>query len=118
MADAGLFIGWGAAVRGREQRGLEVFNEALAYYGRKQDEGAIESTEVVLLTPHGGDLAGFILVRGSEQQMNELRIDDEFQRLNTRADQIVERLGIVDAAVGEGVGDAIGIYQEAIGELD
>jgi hypothetical protein len=94
-----------------------VFNEALAYYGRKQDEGAIESTEVVLLSPHGGDLAGFILVRGSEQQMNELRIDDEFQRLNTRADQIVERLGIVDAALGDGVGDAIGIYQEAIGEL-
>jgi hypothetical protein len=95
-----------------------VFNEALAYYGRKQDEGAIESSEVVLLSPHGGDLAGFILVRGSDQQMNELRIDDEFQRINTRADQIVERLGIVDAAVGDGVGEAIGLYQEAIGELD
>ena len=36
MADAGLFIGWGAPVRGREAKGLEVFTEALAYYGRLQ----------------------------------------------------------------------------------
>ena len=27
MADAGLFIGWGAPVRGREATGLEVFTE-------------------------------------------------------------------------------------------
>jgi hypothetical protein len=117
MADAGLFIGWGPPVRGREEKGLEVFNEALSYYGQKQESGAIESSEVVLLAPHGGDLAGFILVRGSEEQMNALRGEEDFQRLNTRADQIVERLGVVDAAVGEGVGQAVGLYQEAIGEL-
>ena len=118
MADAGLFVGWGASVRGRERKGLEVFNDALAYYGAKQESGAIESSEVVLLAPHGGDLTGFILVRGSQEQMNALRMEEEFQRINTRADQIVERLGIVDAAVGEGVGEALGIYQEAIDELD
>ena len=118
MADAGLFVGWGASVRGRERKGLEVFNDALAYYSAKQESGEIESSEVVLLAPHGGDLTGFILVRGSQEQMNALRVEEEFQRLNTRADQIVERLGIVDAAVGEGVGEALGIYQEAIDELD
>jgi hypothetical protein len=117
MADAGLFIGWGPPVRGREEKGLEVFNEALGYYGQKQEAGAIESSEVVLLAPHGGDLAGFILVRGSEEQMNALRSEEDFQRLNTRADQIVERFGVVDAAIGEGVGQAVGLYQEAIGEL-
>jgi hypothetical protein len=37
MADAGLFIGWGPPVRGREEKGLEVFNEALGYYGEKQE---------------------------------------------------------------------------------
>lgn len=34
MADTGLFTGWGAPVRGREEKGLEVFNEAVGYYGR------------------------------------------------------------------------------------
>ena len=118
MPDAGLFVGWGPPVRGREEKGLEVFNEALSYYGSKQESGAIESSEVVLIAPHGGDLGGFILVRGSAEQMNALRLEDDFQRLNTRAGQVVERFGVVDAAVGEGVGQAIAFYQEAIAELD
>jgi hypothetical protein len=117
MADAGLFIGWGPPVRGREQKGLEVFNEALAYYGRQQEAGRIEGSEVVFLYPHGGDLAGFILVRGSREQLDALRADEEFQRINVLADQIVERLGIVDAALGEGVGQQVALYQEAIGKL-
>ena len=29
MADAGLFVGFGRPVRGREQLALQVFNEAL-----------------------------------------------------------------------------------------
>ena len=117
MAEAGLFTGWGDPVRGREQKGLEVFNEALGYWGRQQEAGAIESFETVLLYPHGGDLAGFILVRGSREQLAAVRADDEFERLNVRAAQIVERFGVVEAAVDEGVGEQVSLYQEAIGEL-
>jgi hypothetical protein len=117
MADAGLFIGWGAPVRGREAKGLEVFNEALAYYGRLQQEGAIESFEPVLLEPHGGDLEGFVLLRGAEERLAQLRVDDEFVRLSTRAGLIIEGLGVVGAALGDGLQDAIATYQQAISEL-
>ena len=41
MADAGIFIGWGEPVHGRESEAIEVFNEALAYYKRLEKEGAI-----------------------------------------------------------------------------
>ena len=41
----------GARVRGREAKGLEVFNEGVEYWGRLQQEGRIESFEVVLLYP-------------------------------------------------------------------
>ena len=58
MAEAGLFIGWGEPVTGREAKGLEVFAEALAYYGKAEQDGRIESHETVLLGPHGGDLGG------------------------------------------------------------
>ena len=64
MADAGLFIGWGAPVRGREAKGLEVFNESLAYYGRLQQDGVIEGFETAILEPHGGDLAGIRAASG------------------------------------------------------
>ena len=99
MADAGLFVGWGPPVRGREEKGLEVFNEALSYYASKQESGAIESSEVVLIAPHGGDLGGFILVRGSAEQMNALRLEDDFQRLDrelrAEAIQILKRIDLL-----------------------
>jgi hypothetical protein len=41
MADRMLFIGWGAPVRGLEERGLEVFNDAIGLLGRMQQDGRI-----------------------------------------------------------------------------
>jgi hypothetical protein len=117
MADAGLFIGWGAPVRGREAKGLEVFSEALAYYARLQQDGVIEGFETAILEPHGGDLQGLVLIRGSEEKLAQLRVDPEFVRLSTRADLIVEGLGVIGAALGEGLEQAIATYQEAISEL-
>ena len=117
MADAGLFIGWGAPVRGREAKGLEVFSEALAYYGRLQQEGVIEGFETAILEPHGGDLQGFVLVRGSEERLAEVRVDEEFVRLSTRASLIVEGVGVIGAALGDGLEKSVGTYQQAISEL-
>jgi hypothetical protein len=117
MAEAGLFIGWGAPVRGREAKSLDVFNEAVQYWGGLQQDGRIESFEVVLLEPHGGDLAGFSLLRGSADQLDQVANDDDFQRLLTRAGLVVEGLGLVRAAIGEGLGTQIGLFQQAVAEL-
>ena len=82
MAEAGLFIGWGQIVRGREAKGLGVFGDAVNFWTAEQASGAIEGFETVLLGPHGGDLAGFILVRGSNEQIAAVRGNEEFQRVN------------------------------------
>lgn len=117
MADAGLFVGWGQVVRGREQRAVEVFNESVAYWGGLQGDGKIESFEIAFLVPHGGDLNGFVLIRGSDEQMSALRTDEEFQRQLTRVDLIVESLGVVDAALEGGVQTTMEMYMKEIGEL-
>jgi hypothetical protein len=117
MADAGLFVGWGQVVRGREQRAVEVFNESVGYWGGLQGDGKIESFEIAFLTPHGGDLNGFVLIRGSDEQMSALRTDDEFQRQLTRVDLIVESLGVVDAALESGIQKTMEIYSKEIGEV-
>jgi hypothetical protein len=41
-------------------------------------------------------------------------MDEDFERMNTRAALIVQDLGIVPAVLGDGLGRAIGIYQEEI----
>jgi hypothetical protein len=114
MADAGLFIGWGEVVRGREDRALEVFNETIEYYGQAQSDGRIESFDVALLEPHGGELQGFVLLRGSEEQIDTIHRDDDFQRLMTKASLIVDDLGLIPAYIGEGLGRAMSIYQEEL----
>ncbi len=53
MADAVLFIGWGAVIPGRERQSFQVFSEGIAYWQRLQQEGVLESFEVVELEPHG-----------------------------------------------------------------
>ncbi len=118
MADAALFIGWGQVVRGREARAVKVFNESVEYWGGLQGDGKIEDFEVVLLSPHGGDLLGFALLRGSRAQIAALHDDDEFEKRTARADMIVENQGVVDAAIGDGIARGMGIYQEEIADLD
>lgn len=117
MADAGIFIGWGEPVRGREHEAIQVFNEAVAYYTRLQEEGVIESWEPVLLERHGGDLDGFFLLRGEQQKLAELRMTEEFQHLALRASLFVESLGVVGAAVGERVAAEMAYYEEQVATL-
>ena len=114
MADAGLFIGWGEVVRGREDRAIDVFNETLELYGQLQSDGRIEDFEVALLDPHGGELQGYVMLRGSEEQIDSVRRSEDFQRLMTKASLIVDDLGIIGASIGEGLGRAISIYQDQL----
>src|SRR5262245_36173112 len=97
MATGMLFIGWGEVIAGREQKALQVFNESLQYYAHLQQAGTIASFEPVVLEPHGGDLAGFVLLRGERAQLSALRTDAEFQRLLLRAQLIVQKMGVVGA---------------------
>ncbi len=97
MADFGLFIGFGFPARGREAAATKVFQETMAYFGGLQASGEIERTEVALLDPHGGDLGGFILVRGEREALGKLRRSDEFQRLVARAGYTTDGVGVVNA---------------------
>jgi hypothetical protein len=91
MAGEALFLGWGPVVRGREQKAVQVFQETIEYYGRLQQEGKIDSFEPVLIAPHGGDLGGFVLLRGERAKLDEIRTSDEFERAVVRAATVVDR---------------------------
>ena len=114
MSDAGLFIGWGEVVRGREKIAIEVFNESVAYYAELQSKHEIENFDVAILEPHGGDLAGFILLRGDASKLERLRRDPEFERRTARAQLIVDKVGVVGATIGAGVTRMMAMYTEEI----
>ena len=117
MADVALFIGWGQVVRGREKRAVQVFNESVEYWGGLQGDGKIEDFEIVLLAPRG-DLAGFALLRGSQDQINALRADEEFDRRVARADLIIDSQGVIDALIGDGIARGMSQYQSEVDDLD
>ena len=117
MADSGLFIGFGAPVRGRERQAIKVFNEGFEYYSRLQQEGEIESFEPILLEPHGGELGGYFLLRGDKDKLARIRGSEEFERLTARAELIVENLGIVATFLGERLMSQMSVFSQQVEEL-
>ena len=117
MADRALFIGFGAPVRGREERAVAVFNEFVGMFERMASDGRIESMDVTLLDPHGGDLGGFFMVHGSEAQCAALPNDEDFRRAMIDAALIVDNFGVVPALTGERVGREMGLYTEAVAKV-
>jgi hypothetical protein len=116
MADQVLVISWGTPVRGREERGLEVFNDAVGLAGRMQQDGRIEKFDIVLLEPNG-ELNGYMELHGSAEQLAAVRQDEEFQRNTADALLIVDGLRHTLGFANEGVARQIELYQEAIGRV-
>jgi hypothetical protein len=117
MAGDALFLGWGPVVRGRELKALEVFGETLTYYGTLQQDGRIDSFEPLLIAPHGGGMAGFILLRGSRASLDEIRSSDEFRKLVARAGAVVDDVGVIDAYTGEALAQQMAIFQAVSQEI-
>lgn len=115
MADAGLFIGWGEVVRGRESEAVETFNATMEYFAGLAADGAIESVEPVFLEPHGGDLQGFFFLRGDAEALATLRVDAEFQATIIRAGLVVDNVGVVGASMAGRLERLMGSYMEQIG---
>ncbi|HEX4671307.1 MAG TPA: hypothetical protein VH279_03510 [Solirubrobacteraceae bacterium] len=113
MADRVLFIGWDTPVRGAEQRALDSFNEAIGLLGRMQQEGRIESFDVSLLEPNT-DLGGFVIVRGTADQITAVREDEEFVRNTINASLAVDGVRHIAGWTNEGVARQMAMYQEAL----
>jgi hypothetical protein len=113
MADRVLCIGWGNPVRGAEARAIEVFNDALGLLGRMQQDGRIEGFDVVLLSPNS-DMDGFILAKGTAEQIAALREDEEFVRNTIDAQLCVEGIRHMDGYTNEAIAQQMATYQEAL----
>lgn len=117
MAEGAIFVGWGAAIPGREKSSLEVFTESVQFWTQKQQQGEITSFEVFALEPHGGDLLGFALIRGDQDTLTRLRYSPDVVRLDNRAATVVQNFGVVTAFPPDQVQQFYQSYQQDIADL-
>lgn len=101
MANGALFLGFGLAYPGYQQKALKLFSLELERYTELQKQGIIESFETVFLDYHGGDLAGFILLRGDREKLNKLRMSPDWESAMQRAGVVLSHFGCVEAFIGE-----------------
>jgi hypothetical protein len=116
VADRVLLITWREVVRGREERALETWNEVLGMCGRMQQDGRIESFDVVLLDPNG-ELGGYLALKGSAAQIGALDQDEEFLRHTVEAGLMVDDLRHTYGYTNEGVARMMQLYQEAVSKV-
>ena len=116
MAERVLIISWGEPVRGREQHGLEVFGESVAYYEQLRDAGRIAGFEVMLLNPNGL-MEGCMLLLGSHAQLDSVREEERFRRLMLDASLIVDDLRMAEGYGSDGIAEAMGLYADAVARV-
>jgi len=76
MANRLLYVRWAAAKVGRERQAMGLFQKSLEYYSMLQRDGIIESFEPSIIAAYGGDLGGFIILRGEAEKLAEVRRQD------------------------------------------
>ena len=114
MAEAGFWVAWGLPTQGRERNALDLLNESRGFLERLAQDRVIERFDIVILRPQTTELGGFFLIQGTQEQIDALRHDADFQVWVNRVQLVADRVGIVDAWVDEGITEAADLYAEAL----
>jgi hypothetical protein len=114
MAESGFWIAWGLPTQGREKHAFELLTESRGYLEGLAQNGQIERFDIAILRPQTAELGGFVLIQGTREQIDALRHDDEFQVWINRIQLVADRVGAVDAWVGDGITEAGNLYEQAL----
>ena len=118
VAEAGLWVAWGVPTRGRERKARALLIESKDFLSALQEQGRIEHFDRVVLKPQNIELGGFFLIQGSKDQIDALRRDSDFEVWLNRVQLVADQVGIVDAWLGDGIAEAVALYEKALESLD
>jgi hypothetical protein len=117
MLGSGLLISWGEIYPGREEQVLRLNSEVVAYNGKLLEVGRISAFEPFVLGVHGGSLRGFMIVRGTPEQITTVRHDDEFLSYVLRAQMLIKQVDVEELYFGEELGHVLKLFAQQIGAL-
>jgi hypothetical protein len=103
MAESVIFIGWDRIVVGREKQAMQLWQKVMQYYSNLQTDGRIEGFDAVILSAHGGDLNGFVILKGDAIKLEEIRREDTFVQYDMEAIYCLQGYGVVPGYTGAGV---------------
>jgi hypothetical protein len=87
--DAAIVISWSTSVTGREGKSLEVFMDALTFWGKKAADGMCEPPETFLAEDGSG---GMVIIKGKSDALREISESDDGLMLTSKAQLIVQDL--------------------------
>ncbi len=114
MASSVVLFGWNRSIPGREKISAGHFDEFLKYLGGLQQKGAIETFDVVFLDIHGGDLNGFVLIKGESAKLDTLLSTTDWITHITRASLHLDGSGVIRGVTGDEVMKRMAIWMTAI----
>lgn len=102
--EIGYFIKYGRLVPGREEKAIELFNEAIAFWRKHHVAGKLTAFEPVLFASGDQEVdLGFFFIKGLEEKVMPILMSEEYRMLLTRAAYVVDHLQTEMLTVGEEV---------------
>jgi hypothetical protein len=109
-----ILFGWNRPLPGRERISAAHFDEFVAYLEGLRKKNTITGYDVVFLTPHGGDLNGFFLLRGDGSKLDALVASEDWSRHMTRATLHLDGVGYVRGYCGEAIKPQMDLWKAAL----
>jgi hypothetical protein len=109
-----IFFAWNRSIPGRESLSASHFQDFVKYLTGLQNKGEIASFDTVFLNPHGGDLNGFFLIRGSSNKLDALQESEAWVTHMTRAAMHLEGSGAVRGVTGDLVMERMALWTNNI----
>ena len=113
MIDSAIVFKYTRAAPGREAKALDLFTEAMAFFGTASHEGKCEEP----LTFMGMSGHSFIIIPGEYSLLMDLVRSDEFRELYTKVVFAVPDIGYEIGAFGQGVQDFMARWARVGSEL-
>jgi len=112
-----VVISWGQGIPGREQKGLEVFGKAVAYYEELAKQGRIHAHREYFAID--GPASGFMLIEGDLDELLKIQAEPESIALRQKAAMIVQNLrsNVLAGGSDETIQQMMTNYAESLQEL-
>jgi hypothetical protein len=102
--EIGLLVRYGKLVPGREEQGIELFEETMRYCSSKLADGTLTYFEPFFLaTSDLGEESGFFIMRGPAPSIFGLMEEEEYHRLMQKGAMLCEHMRADLLTVGEGI---------------